>query len=127
MLIMTYAHARASGDDSLITKYVRTKLVLSIFGELTKPEQYSLLTSWAEYLSNATLSINEQCVHYLDDFFANNLDDRSSADGLTADNQTNLAIKGIIAIKAMSKMSSILNRSADVDKYSVRTDHLDDA
>ena len=61
---------------------------------------------------------------------ANDLNDhlyRSSADGLTADNQTNLAIKGIIAIKAMSKMSSILNRSVDVDKYSVRTDHLDDA
>jgi hypothetical protein len=52
---------------------------------------------------------------------------RSSADGLTADNQTNLAIKGIIAIKAMSKMSSIFNRSADVDKYSVRADPLDDA
>ena len=51
---------------------------------------------------------------------------RSSADGLTADNQTNLAIKGIIAIKAMSKMSSIFNRSADVDKYSVRAHPLDD-
>ncbi|KAH9055600.1 hypothetical protein EDB87DRAFT_1567201 [Lactarius vividus] len=84
MLIMTYAHARASGDGSLIGRY------------------YDLLTSWADYLSNSTLLIREQ----------------SSADGLTTNNQTNLAIKGIIAIKAMSKMSSIVKKAADVDKYS---------
>ena len=45
---------------------------------------------------------------------------RSSADGLSTNNQTNLAIKGIIAIQAMSKMSSIVKQTADVDKYSVR-------
>ncbi len=44
------------------------------------------------------------------------------------DNQTNLAIKGIIAIEAMSKMSSIVKRVPDhVDKYSVRAGLLDDA
>ncbi|KAH9180830.1 hypothetical protein EDB89DRAFT_1840505 [Lactarius sanguifluus] len=85
MLIMTYAHARASGDVSLISRYYDTVLV-----------------SWANYLSNATLLVRDQ----------------SSADGLSADNQTNLAIKGIIAIEAMSKMSSIVKRDADVDKYS---------
>ncbi|KAI9433035.1 hypothetical protein H4582DRAFT_2082848 [Lactarius indigo] len=84
MLIMTYAHARATGDGSLISKY------------------YSLLTSWADYLSNSTLVIHDQ----------------SSADGLTTNNQTNLAIKGILAIKAMSKMSSVVKRTADADKYS---------
>ncbi|KAI9440205.1 hypothetical protein BJY52DRAFT_524154 [Lactarius psammicola] len=84
MLIMTYAHARTSGDSSLIGRY------------------YSLLTSWADYLSNSTLFIRDQ----------------SSADGLSTNNQTNLAIKGIIAIKAMSKMSLIVNQAADVDKYS---------
>ncbi|KAI9456365.1 hypothetical protein BJY52DRAFT_1171492, partial [Lactarius psammicola] len=84
MLIMTYAHARATGDGSLISRY------------------YSLLTSWANYLSNSTLLIHDQ----------------SSADGLSANNQTNLAIKGIIAIKAMSEMSAIVKEAADVDKYS---------
>ncbi|KAH9063193.1 hypothetical protein EDB87DRAFT_1558504 [Lactarius vividus] len=86
MLIMTYAHARATGDGSLISKY------------------YSLLKSWADYLSNSTLFIHDQ----------------SSADVLpvTTKNQTNLAIKGIIAIKAMSKMSSVVKQTADVDKYS---------
>ncbi|KAH8986917.1 hypothetical protein EDB83DRAFT_1167895 [Lactarius deliciosus] len=85
MLIMTYAHARASGDVGLISRYYDT-----------------LLISWANYLSNATLLVRDQ----------------SSADGLSADNQTNLAIKGIIAIEAMSKMSSIVKRDTDVIKYS---------
>jgi hypothetical protein len=35
-------------------------------------------------------------------------------------NQTNLAIKGIIAIGAMSKMSSFAEMNADADRYSVR-------
>ena len=51
---------------------------------------------------------------------------RFSADALMIDNQTNLAIKGIIAIKAMSKMSLIYNHTSDVDKYSVRAGLLND-
>ncbi|KAH8997909.1 hypothetical protein EDB92DRAFT_1792338 [Lactarius akahatsu] len=90
MLIMTYAHARASGDGSLISRY------------------YPLLTSWADYLSNSTLLNHDQ----------------TSADGLTTSNQTNLAIKGIIAIKAMSKMSSVVKRTADAEKYSNTTASL---
>ena len=35
-------------------------------------------------------------------------------------NQTNLAIKGIIAIGAMSKMSLFAERNTDADGYSVR-------
>ncbi|KAF8260626.1 hypothetical protein EI94DRAFT_1747935 [Lactarius quietus] len=63
---------------------------------------YKLLTSWADYLSSSTLLIRDQ----------------TSADGLSTNNQTNLAIKGIIAIQAMSKMSSIVKEFSDVDKYS---------
>ncbi|KAH9175704.1 hypothetical protein EDB89DRAFT_2066274 [Lactarius sanguifluus] len=77
MLIMTYAHVRATGDG------------------IDEIRQYSLLTSWANYLSNSTLVIH----------------DRTS--GLT-----NLGIKGIIAIEAMSKMSSVVKQTADADKYS---------
>ena len=51
---------------------------------------------------------------------------RSSADGLTASNQTNLAIKGIIAIQAMSRMSSVVNQAGDTNKYSVCTGPLYD-
>jgi hypothetical protein len=44
---------------------------------------------------------------------------RLSADGLSVSNQTNLAIKGIIAIQAMSKMSLVVSQTADAGKYSV--------
>ncbi|KAH9173560.1 hypothetical protein EDB89DRAFT_1850041 [Lactarius sanguifluus] len=90
MLIMTYAHARASGDVSLISRY------------------YDLLNSWTNYLSNSVLLIHDQY----------------SADGLSTDNQTNLAIKGIIAIKAMSQMSSFVNKTTDFDKYSSTSSRL---
>jgi hypothetical protein len=46
---------------------------------------------------------------------------RHSADDLSVNNQTNLAIKGIIAIEAMSKMSSVVNQTADANNYSVCT------
>ncbi|KAI0278702.1 hypothetical protein BGY98DRAFT_916704, partial [Russula aff. rugulosa BPL654] len=62
---------------------------------------YSLLSSWANYLNGSTLFITDQ----------------ASADNLTVNNQTNLAIKGIIAIQAMSKMASVVNRTDDVNKY----------
>ncbi|KAF8491815.1 hypothetical protein F5888DRAFT_1619594 [Russula emetica] len=63
---------------------------------------YPLLTTWANYLNASTLFISNQ----------------SSADNLTVNNQTNLAIKGIIAIEAMSKMSSVVNHKEDANKYS---------
>ena len=72
MLIMTYAHARASGDGSLISKYVRTRLV-PVLLKTNNIGQYSLLTSWADYLTNSTLLIHDQWVHI---FLADNLNDR---------------------------------------------------
>jgi hypothetical protein len=121
---MTYAHARASGDGSLISRYVRTRPVF-ILPRANNIGQYSLLTSWADYLSDSTLLIHGQCVLPTHPYCADNLNDRqhrSSADGLTVDNQTNLAIKGIIAIQAMSKMSSVVKQAADAEKYNVRAD-----
>jgi hypothetical protein len=50
---------------------------------------------------------------------------RLSADGLSVSNQTNLAIKGIIAIQAMSNMSLVVGQTADAKKYSVRTRPFD--
>ena len=40
-------------------------------------------------------------------------------------NKTNLAIKGIIAIGAMSNMSLAAGKIADADKYSVCNDSFD--
>ncbi|KAK0199056.1 hypothetical protein F5146DRAFT_920298 [Armillaria mellea] len=63
---------------------------------------YDLYKEWAEYLVSVTLSPTG----YTD------------ADGLGNANMTNLAIKGIIAIKAMSEISQALGRSEDAETYS---------
>ncbi|KAH8976572.1 hypothetical protein EDB86DRAFT_3024004 [Lactarius hatsudake] len=58
---------------------------------------YPLLTNWTDYLVDTTLyTANQQ-----------------TADLLSVNNQTNLAIKGIIAIKAMSMMAAAMSKSTD--------------
>ncbi|KAK0208960.1 hypothetical protein DFS33DRAFT_488996 [Desarmillaria ectypa] len=84
MLIMGWAHARFSGDGSMISRY------------------YDLYKQWANYLVSVTLNPNG----YTD------------ADGLDNANMTNLAIKGIIGIKAMSEISQALGKSQDAETYS---------
>ncbi|PBL00335.1 hypothetical protein ARMGADRAFT_915623 [Armillaria gallica] len=84
MLIMGWAHARFSGDNSSISRY------------------YDLYKKWADYLVSSTFSPNG----YTD------------ADGLDNANMTNLAIKSIIGIKAMSEISQALGRSQDAETYS---------
>ena len=69
MLIMTYAYARASGDGSLINRHVRTKLLSGTFGT-NKTGQYSLLTSWADYLSNYTLYTINECVISANNYYS---------------------------------------------------------
>ncbi|KAI9439667.1 hypothetical protein H4582DRAFT_1850840 [Lactarius indigo] len=58
---------------------------------------YPLLTNWTNYLVDTTLYTSNQ----------------ESADLLSVNNQTNLAIKGIIAIKAMSLMAAAMSKSTD--------------
>lgn len=43
----------------------------------------------------------------------------SSSDGLSTTNQSNLALKGIIGVGAMGKISDLLDQASDADKYSV--------
>ncbi|KAI0759822.1 DUF1793-domain-containing protein [Trametes elegans] len=83
MLIMLYAHARFSGDGSLIDRH------------------YNLTRRWADYLVNNTLTPFNQ----------------ASADGETFANMTNLAIKGIIGVKAMAEISRSLGQDFDAQQY----------
>ena len=125
---MTYAYIRASGDGSLISRYVRTQLPFAP----VKDRQYRTVFS-TDFLGRLLVQLDTfhpRSVRYFHTILIYNLNDdrhRSSADGLTTNNQTNLAIKGIIAIKAMSKMSSIVERTADAQKYNVRADVLDES
>lgn len=61
----------------------------------------NLLNNWADYLINTTLYTANQ----------------ESGDLLNINNQTNLALKGIIALKAMGSMSTSGNYSTTADSY----------
>ncbi|TDL21956.1 DUF1793-domain-containing protein [Rickenella mellea] len=62
---------------------------------------YTLLRTWADYLVNNTLNPGTQ----------------TTSDGLTTTNQTNLAIKGIIGIAAMAKISEFAGDNATAAHY----------
>ncbi|KAI0259716.1 hypothetical protein BC834DRAFT_904631 [Gloeopeniophorella convolvens] len=63
---------------------------------------YELITNWAELLVQYTLYIAQG---------------EASADGLAIANQTNLAFKGIVAIRAMSDMSAAAGKPDDSSAY----------
>ncbi|OBZ70559.1 hypothetical protein A0H81_09078 [Grifola frondosa] len=86
MLIMVWAHARTTGDGSLIH------------------DHYNLLKGWANYLvQNSLTPVNQM-----------------TADNQGTANMTNLAIKGIIAVQAMSEISQAFGESAVAQMYSSR-------
>ncbi|KAJ7790494.1 hypothetical protein B0H13DRAFT_1936225 [Mycena leptocephala] len=91
MLILALAHARTSGDGSLISKY------------------YALLKGWAEYLGTNSLIPEQQ----------HPADARLTSLAQNHGNITNLALKGIIAIQAMSEISRSLGKTTDAQKYEV--------
>ncbi|KAF2633090.1 glutaminase GtaA [Macroventuria anomochaeta] len=66
-------------------------------------QHYTILRQWAEYLVEDSLFPAEQLST---DDFAGHLA-----------NQTNLALKGIIAIEAMSQLSSLINKASNAQNY----------
>ncbi|KAF8180898.1 hypothetical protein K438DRAFT_1768092 [Mycena galopus ATCC 62051] len=96
MLILILAHARSSGDGSLIGRY------------------YNLLKQWADYLDSNSLIPVQQYGFYQHSFPA---DHRDGVLGQNQGNLTNLALKGIIAIRAMAEISQIMGEAADAQKY----------
>ncbi|KAJ7127443.1 hypothetical protein C8R43DRAFT_831349, partial [Mycena crocata] len=96
MLIMALAHAHTSGDGLLISKY------------------YTLLRKWADYLvANALIPAQQT---------SGDAHDPSLAQ--THGNSTNLALKGIIAIQAMSEISKSLGNATDAQKYETSAQSL---
>ncbi|EIM84853.1 uncharacterized protein STEHIDRAFT_60541 [Stereum hirsutum FP-91666 SS1] len=69
---------------------------------------YDLLKGWTDYLVNNTLFTSGQF----------------SADQNTVSNQTNLALKGIVAIKAMSQLSTALGNGVDAQLYATESTNL---
>ncbi|KAJ7195720.1 DUF1793-domain-containing protein [Mycena rebaudengoi] len=96
MLIVVLAHARISGDGSLLSRY------------------YPLLTTWANYLVTDALDTSQQTP----------ADARFDSLNQNHGNLTNLAIKGIIGIRAMAEISQIMGQSMDAEKYETTANNL---
>ncbi|KAJ7249889.1 hypothetical protein C8J57DRAFT_1355899 [Mycena rebaudengoi] len=96
MLIVVLAHARISGDGSLLSRY------------------YPLLTTWANYPVTNALDTSQQTP----------ADARFDSLNQNHGNLTNLAIKGIIGIRAMAEISQIMGQSMDAEKYESTANNL---
>jgi hypothetical protein len=106
MLIMTLSYTQKSNDKSLISTYVSMTLLPAFIHRLNgNIPQFNLLDQWTQFLITDSLIPANQIS--TDDF----------AGSLA--NQTNLAIKGIVGIKAMSSIASLVGDSARSSNYSV--------
>jgi hypothetical protein len=104
MIIMTLSHYQKTGDSSLLTTYVSNDHTLYFSG--LPMIQQALLDQWTQYLIEDALIPENQIS--TDDF----------AGSLA--NQTNLAIKGIVGIRAMAEIYCILGNQAMSQNYTVR-------
>ncbi|KAF9259183.1 DUF1793-domain-containing protein [Marasmius fiardii PR-910] len=85
MLIMAWAQARFSGDQTLLNQY------------------YSTFQKWADHIiSSNTLNPSGGA---------------QTADGLDLNDMSNLAIKGIIGIRAMAEISHTVGKGDDASRY----------
>ncbi|KAH6905885.1 glutaminase GtaA [Coprinopsis sp. MPI-PUGE-AT-0042] len=93
----------ALGVDSSSTMLVMALLHARKSGEgaLLK-RHYSLFKKWADFLVTKSVRPTQS----------------QTSDGLTADGNANLALKGILALHAMSKISEAVGETADVGLYS---------
>ncbi|KLO10459.1 DUF1793-domain-containing protein [Schizopora paradoxa] len=66
-------------------------------------QHYDLIKNWTDYLVENSLDPNAQ--------------QPSPSDGISAINQTNLALKGIIGIEAMARISSFVGMNSDAEKF----------
>lgn len=101
---MTLAHARTSSNRTLISQYVDIYLYILYCSMLTV-FQYALLREWADYLVENALTPNDQL--------------SPDMATISTNNQTNVALKGILGIAAMGKLSAYASLDGDESKYTV--------
>ncbi|KAL5536139.1 hypothetical protein ACEPAF_4244 [Sanghuangporus sanghuang] len=88
MLIMTLAYSQRSGNGTFLSRH------------------YSLLSEWAEYLGNNTLEpSNQKTADFIPD------------SGIPVNNQTNLALKGVLAIASMAKIAEAASNKDDQSRF----------
>jgi hypothetical protein len=97
------------GDESMPVEECGNMLIMTLaYGQQSKDnnylsQHYPILSQWTEFLVNDSLIPASQLS--TDDFAG------------TLQNQTNLALKGIIGIRAMGEIASLTGNDADAKKY----------
>ncbi|KAI0036147.1 hypothetical protein K488DRAFT_41792 [Vararia minispora EC-137] len=111
------AYPNATGLDNSHTKGLEesANMIIMTYGfakssrnNAQAVQYYNLLKGWANYCASQALNTSGQ----------------TSSDGLSSDGQTNLALKGIIAVKAMAGISRILNNTADATSFTTQAQDL---
>ena len=84
-------------------------------------QKYNLTKRWADYLVQNSLTPQSQYVSYpaTQKSVFHHMLCRTSADGESTANMTNLAIKGIIGVKAMAEISRAVGQNTDAENYDV--------
>lgn len=124
MIIMALAHAQSTGNATLLSNHV-----FETFSFRNKtPDAKSLPSSrfsangetiWSIIHCPRVRSTSDALSCARPELTVNRT--TSSSDGINAMNQTNLALKGIIAVGAMSKISQAVGSSDDQERYNVRS------
>ena len=124
MLVMMYAHARFSGDGSLLSRHVSCTFVSfhcsshSLSSSVQSRQTLGRLPC-ADYdyseLKGPVCITTANTLHKSDKYRRQFIDQETQ-------NLTNLALKGIIGIQAMAEISRATGNAADVETYSVGTE-----
>ncbi|KAI0705088.1 hypothetical protein C8T65DRAFT_577862 [Cerioporus squamosus] len=94
----THSKGIEQSGNMLIMTYAQAR----VSGDGTLLAQhYNLTKRWADYLVSNTLTFSDQ----------------ASADGENKANMTNLALKGIIGVKAMAEISRAIGKDSDAQEY----------
>jgi hypothetical protein len=107
---------RSSQDMFVIQSVTASNSVLNFL-------QYRLFSQWGDYLGNNSLNPGSQYVDRLQTWRSplTQLNCRGSPFSLPTEvNQTNIALKGILGVAAMSRVSALLNKTTDSQRYNVR-------
>ena len=120
MLIMMYAHARFSGNGDLLSQHVRcVRFLATVFAHNSPTvlggETMGRLSRAEDHDSEFGCPVSE-CVAASTTHSSSNF--RGMIDE-SPGNLTNLALKGIIAIQAMSEISRATGNSEDARAYQV--------
>jgi hypothetical protein len=123
MLLMTWAQARFSGDTYIVNTYVRAHFIRK-YSHLSSRNSSMISSKAGPIILEMRCFIQVDRMSYLAFYLLRIRSYRqtrsTSVDDIKKTNQTNLALKGILGIRAMSELARIHGQIDAADSYAVR-------